>query len=48
MSKEIQKEEASSPKDKDSDLKEFIQKKKIQNDALKKIIDKLNSSEKNK
>jgi len=30
------------------DLKAFIQKKKIQNEALKKILDKLNPSQENK
>ena len=34
--------------DKVEDLKDFIQKKKIQNEALKKIFDKLNPSGGNK
>jgi hypothetical protein len=46
MSKVIKTESEQKLKDKNEkvDLKSFIEKKKIQNDALKKIIKKLNSS----
>lgn len=34
--------------DEEDELKQFIKKKQIQNQALKKIVDKLNSNEANK
>ena len=45
--KDIQKKKVHKEKDDIDDLEQFIEKKKIQNKALKKIIERINTSNRN-
>jgi len=46
--KKLEKKDQLQKEDEIEELKSFINKKKIQNDALKKIMDKLNATQKHK